>query len=213
MTIRSMNSNESSILGGCIVYRYDPKPDTIYLNITNRCTNRCSFCFKNHSDSLSGYRLRLDKEPTVDEVWKGLQDEVKESDKEVVWCGFGEPTIRLDAVLKVTRRTRSKYPSLKVRLNTNGLGQLINKERNVAAELKEAGINSVSISLNAENAEKYDVICSPSLAGAYQAVLDFARDCKMHLSEVILTVVEVEGADISKCERIAKKLGCEFKVR
>jgi cyclic pyranopterin phosphate synthase len=213
MVIRSMNSNELSILGGRIIYRYDPKPDTIYLNITNRCTNRCSFCVKNQSYGLSGYRLRLDREPTVDEVWKGLRDEVNESDKEVVWCGFGEPTIRLDVVLEVTRRIRSKYPSLKVRLNTDGLGQLINKERSVAAELKDAGISSVSISLNAESAEKYGVICSPSLVGAYQAVLDFARGCKIHLSEVILTVVEVEGVDISQCKRIAGKLGCEFKVR
>jgi len=152
-------------------------------------------------------------EPTEDEVWRRFQGEVKESDREVVWCGFGEPTIRLDMVLDLTRRIKERYPDLKIRLDTDGLAQLRNSDREVARELKDAGIDSVSISLNAESKEKYDEICKPTLTGAYQAVLNFAKDCRRHFSLVRLTVVDVQGIDISKCKGIAEQLGCDFKIR
>jgi TatD family-associated radical SAM protein len=96
---------------------------------------------------LSGYKLWLDREPTADEVWSRFRGEVKEPDEEVVWCGFGEPTVRLDIVLGLTRKIRREYPHLKIRLDTDGLAQLRNGDREVARELKDAGIDSVSISL------------------------------------------------------------------
>jgi len=201
------------VLSGSVVYRYSPRPHTIYLNITNRCSNSCTFCVKNYSSGLSGYRLWLDGEPTVDEVWNRLRGEVKDSDREVVFCGFGEPTVRLDLVVELTRRIRTEYPYLQVRLDTDGLAQLRNKEREVARELKNAGIDSVSISLNAESKETYDRLCKPSLTGSYQAVLDFAKDCGKYFSQVRLTVVNVEGIDISQCERISEQLGCNFAIR
>lgn len=156
--------------------------------------------------------LRLEREPTLYEVWSKLQYEVKESD-EVVWCGFGEPTIRLDMVLNVTRKIKKEYPYLIVRLDTDGLAQIRNKDMDVARELKDAGIDSVSISLNAESREKYDELCKPSVTGAYRAVIDFTKDCKKYFSHVRLTVVKVEVIDISKCKRIAEELDCDFKVR
>jgi len=204
---------EAENLGGSIVYRYVPRPHTLYLNITNRCTNNCSFCVRNYSSGLSGYRLRLNREPSIDEIWRELQGELKESDNEVVFCGFGEPTMRLDMVLELTRMIKKQCPHLKVRLNTDGLAQLRNKDREVARELSEAGMDSVSISLNAESQEKYDLLCGPSLEGAYRAVLDFARDNKKYLPEVMLTVVDLGVADLSECKRIAADLGCEFRVR
>ena len=206
-------NNESKTSGGSIVYRYAPRPNTLYLNITNRCTNNCSFCVRNYCSGLSGYKLWLDREPTADETWNRFLGEVKESDREVVWCGFGEPTIRLDMVLDLTRRIKERYPNLKIRLDTDGLAQLRNSDREVARELKDAGIDSVSISLNAESKEKYDEICKPALTGAYQAVLDFAKDCRRHFSPVRLTVVDVQGIDISKRKGIAEQLGCDFKIR
>jgi len=206
-------NNDSKTSGGSIVYRYAPRPHTAYLNITNRCTNSCSFCVRNYSSGLSGYKLWLDREPTADEVWRSFLGELKESDKEVVWCGFGEPTIRLDIVLGLTRKIRHAYPHLKIRLDTDGLAQSRSSDREVAKELKDAGIDSVSISLNAESKKKYDELCKPSLTGAYQAVLDFAKDCRRYFSLVRLTVVDVEGIDISKCRVIADTLGCDFKVR
>jgi len=127
-------------LGGSVAYRYSPRPGTVFLNITNRCSNSCSFCVRNSRTGLSGYRLWLDREPTHDEIWAAFQHEVKSSDREVVWCGFGEPTIRLDTVLDLTKRIRQAYPNLKVRLDTDGLARLRNTGRNVAKELSEAGI-------------------------------------------------------------------------
>lgn len=121
--------------------------------------------------------------------------------------------MRLDAVLDVTRRVKKRYPNLKVRLDTDGLAQLRDRDREVAKELKDAGVDFVSISLNAEDEEKYEELCNPSLPGAYQAVIDFAKDCKKHFLQVRLTVVNIEKIDIIKCRRIAESLGCDFKVR
>jgi len=211
--LKLMGSPPTKVLSGSIVYRYSPRPYTIYLNITNRCTNSCSFCVKNYTSGLSGYELRLSREPTVDEIWSRLQGEVKETDSEVVFCGFGEPTIRLDVVLDLMRRIRQRYPHLKIRLDTDGLAQLRNKDREVAREFREAGVDSVSISLNAESKEKYDELCRPSLEGSYEAVLDFAEDCRKFFPQVRLTVVDSEDIDVSKCRRIAEELGCDFKVR
>jgi TatD family-associated radical SAM protein len=198
---------------GSVVYRYGLRPNTIYLNITNRCSNRCIFCVKNYSSGLSGYKLELDREPTIDEIWKDFQDNIKDTDKEVVWCGFGEPTIRLDTLLVISRRIRKDYPHLNIRLDTDGLAQLRNKNRKVVKELKDSGIDSISISLNAENEEKYNKICKPVARNAYSAVLDFVKDCKKYFSDVRLTIVDVDGLDISECKKIADRLGCNFKVR
>jgi GTP 3',8-cyclase len=198
---------------GSVAYRYSPRLNTIFLNITNRCSNSCSFCVRNSSPGLSGYRLWLDREPSDDEIWNAFKDEVKTTDREVVWCGFGEPTTRFDTVLGLTKRIRQGYPNLKVRLDTDGLAGLRNVGRNVAKELSEAGICYVSISLNAENQEKYERLCRPSLPRSYQGVLDFARDCRKHISHVRLTVVNLEAIDISKCREIAEDLGCDFEVR
>lgn len=204
---------EGLMINGSFVYRYSLRPDTLYLNITNRCSNKCSFCVRNYSRGLSGYTLWLPREPTIDEVWDTLQEEVTPSDKEVVWCGFGEPTMRLDLVLNITRKIKVRYPSLLIRLDTDGLVQLRNKDRIVAKELKEAGITSISISLNAENKEKYDTLCLPSLPNSYQAVLTFARECTKLFSNVRLTVVNLEEIDRIKCKKIASRLQCNFQVR
>jgi cyclic pyranopterin phosphate synthase len=200
-------------LGGSVAYRYSPRLNTIFLNITNRCSNSCSFCVRNSTPGLSGYRLWLDREPTDEEIWVAFEDEVKTTDREVVWCGFGEPTTRLDTVLDLTERIRQRYPNLRVRLDTDGLAGIRNADRNVAKELSEAGIYYVSISLNAENQEKYEQLCRPSLSGSHQGLLDFARDCRKHISHVRLTVVNIEAIDISKCRLIAEDLGCDFEVR
>jgi len=121
--------------------------------------------------------------------------------------------MRLDTIIDLTKRIKKTYPHLKVRLDTDGSAQLRNKTREVAKELKDAGIDSVSVSLNAENEEKYERLCRPSLPQTYQAVLDFAKNCRKHFAEVRLTVVNVEDIDIDKCRAIAENLGCDFKVR
>jgi len=157
--------------------------------------------------------LWLDREPTDDEIWTAFEGEVKVSDREAVWCGFGEPTIRLDTVLGLTKRIKQSYPDLKVRLDTDGLANLRNPDRNMAEELSRAGLDYVSISLNADTQEKYEQLCRPSLAGSYQGILDFARACRKHISKVRLTIVNLEGIDVNKCREIAEDLSCDFEVR
>lgn len=206
-------SNSSYSQNGAIVYRYSASPNTIYLNITNRCRNSCYFCLKNHASGISGYRLWLDKEPTIKDAWDSLKTELKDSDKKIVFCGFGEPTVRLDMVLELTRMIKENHPYLHIRLNTDGLAQLQNINRKVAKELKEAGMDSISISLNAENQEKYDELCKPSLTGTYEAVIDFTKDCRDIFSNVRLSVVNVPDINIQKCKRIADELDCEFLIR
>jgi len=139
---------------------------------------------RNSTLGLSGYRLWLDREPTDDEIWTAFHHEVKSSDREVVWCGFGEPTIRLGTVLNLTKRIKQDYPTLNVRVDTDGLANLRNPGRKIAKELNEAGIYYVSISLNAETQEKYELLCRPPLLGSYQGVLSFARDCRTLITHV-----------------------------
>ena len=206
-------SHSSDSQKGSIVYRYSASPNMIYLNVTNRCRNSCYFCLKKHCSGISGYTLWLDKEPTIKDVWDSLRSEVKDSDKEVVFCGFGEPTVRLDTVLELTKMIKEIYPYLHIRLNTDGLAQLQYEHRKVAKELKEAGIDSISISLNAENEEIYDELCKPSLIGAYKALLDFAKECKTIFSQIRLSAVNVSDIDVLKCKRIADELDCEFLLR
>ncbi len=198
---------------GSIVYRYTPRTNTVYLNVTNRCSNACTFCVKYLTSGLSGNILKIKNEPTADQLWRKLQEEIRSTDKEVVWCGFGEPTIRLDLVLSITRKVKQKYPNIKVRLDTDGQAQLRYKSRDVPRELRDAGVDIVSISLNAESEEKYNAMCKPTLLGAYNAVLKFIEECKKHIKNVRLSVVSVTQANISECLKIAEKSGCDFIIR
>jgi TatD family-associated radical SAM protein len=157
--------------------------------------------------------LYLESEPTEEEVWEELKREIKSGDKQLVWCGFGEPTTRLDLVLEVTKRIKTRYPSIKIRLDTDGQAQLRYCSRNVAKELREAGVDIVSISLNAENEEKYDVLCNPAYPKAFNAILEFARECKKFSLSVRMSVVGSTNVDVAECERIVRELGCEFVIR
>jgi len=206
-------ASPASRASGSIVYRYHPSPGVVYINATNRCTNRCTFCVRQFTPGLSGYMLYLKSEPTADELWEALQREIHATDRQVVWCGFGEPTTRLDLVLDLTRKMKEKYPHVQIRLDTDGQAQLRYKSRNVAKELKEAGVDMVSISLNAENQEKYDALCNPAYPGAYKAVLEFAKECKKHSLAVRLSVVGSTDVNILECKKIADELNCEFVVR
>lgn len=184
---------------------------SLYLNITNRCSAECSFCIRNFADGVYGYDLRLSREPSEDEIISELQGAGLSKYKEVVFTGFGEPTCRLDTVLSVTRWLHEL--GIKVRLDTNGHARLMHPGRDVVAELKSAGLDAVSVSLNAESEEKYKELCRPHFEGAYRALLDFTRDCVRAGIAARMTVVGHTGADIEKCREIASGLGASFKVR
>jgi TatD family-associated radical SAM protein len=181
----------------------------LYINLTNRCSNRCSFCLRENEDGYRGYDLWLDREPSVQEVIEAVGDPRKY--KEIVFCGYGEPMMRLDELLAISRALKSE--GARIRINTNGQANLIHG-RNVVPEL--AGlIDAVSISLNAPDARRYAEICDPEFGEqSFDAILEFAAECKKYIPNVTLTVVNVlSPVDIERCKAIADKLGVGFRVR
>ena len=188
-----------------------PVGNSLYLNITNRCTNECSFCIRNKSAKFNRqFELWLDKEPTVDELITAIGDPTRYD--QIVFCGYGEPTIRLDILKAVASRLSSIVPRPPIRLDTNGHGNLF-WGRNILPELKGL-IDKVSVSLNAENAEKYVKLCRP-LQGtkAYDAVIDFIKESKKYIPEVEATIVDLPGVDKAACQQIAQNLGGSFRIR
>ncbi|MBI5102466.1 MAG: YchF/TatD family DNA exonuclease [Nitrospirae bacterium] len=181
--------------------------DSLYLNITNRCTNACSFCVRYQSDYVKGHKLRLDHEPGEFEIKEAIGNPA--AYREVVFCGYGEPLTRLDLVKEIASWVKLNGGT--VRINTNGQANLING-RNVVPELKNL-VDSVSISLDAQDRETYNRICNPAYDSAYEAVLEFIKLAKGSLPSVRVTVVETEGVDVEKCRAIAAGLGVAFSVR
>ncbi len=180
----------------------------LYLNITNRCTNECTFCIRYQTDVLWGYNLKLDREPTVEEILEAIGDPTRY--REVVFCGYGEPTVRFPAVKEVGARVRSLGG--RVRIDTNGQGSLL-WNRNIAPELKEVA-DAVSVSLNAHDAETYDRLCRPTTGErVFDHVLSFIRECKKAGLEVTVSVVDVPGIDLAQTEALADELGVPLRVR
>ncbi len=180
--------------------------NSLYLNITNRCTNRCGFCVRSTSDFVKGHNLRLEREPTAREVMAAIGDPTKYD--EVVFCGYGEPLIRLDLVKEVAGWVKNRGGW--VRVNTNGHANHVHK-RNVLPEL-EGLVDEYSVSLDAQDADTYDRLCSPTFDGAYDAVVKFIRDAARD-TVVKATVVSAEGVDIDRCQEIAEELGATLRIR
>ncbi|HSB51050.1 MAG TPA: YchF/TatD family DNA exonuclease [Dissulfurispiraceae bacterium] len=181
--------------------------DSLYLNVTNRCTSRCLFCVRFHTDYVKGHNLRLQRDPTADELKAAIGEPLQY--KEVVFCGYGEPLLRLHTLKVVASWVKQKGG--KVRLNTNGHGNLIHG-RNILPELQGL-VDAVSVSLNAQNEETYEAICRPTFEGAYGAVLEFIREAKRYVPDVQVTVVEAEGVDIAGCRTLTEELGVPLRVR
>lgn len=183
----------------------------LYLNITNRCTADCVFCIKRYSDGVYGYNLRLSKEPKLSEIITELSELDLSKYGEVVFTGFGEPLVRLDDVIEITKWLMMR--GIPVRLDTIGHAKLLYPDRDVALELAEAGMKVVSVSLNAQDADTYNQLCDPKYIKAYQKMLEFAKDVSNAGMELRFTVVALPVVDIEKCKKIAKEYGADFKVR
>jgi len=186
---------------------------SLYLNITNKCPNNCSFCIRSYSDTVGDAdNLWLEREPSFDEIICDIEKRNINDFNEVVFCGYGEPLERADDVVRICKYIKDKY-NIKIRINTNGLGNKINN-RDITNEL--AGlVDIISISLNAKNAEDYDKICK-SVFGleAFEHILEFTRACLDKITTVLMTVVDVLPAeDVAQCEKIAKDIGAEFRLR
>ncbi len=187
---------------------------SLYVNVTNRCSNKCAFCVRDKKDSVNGKdNMWLEREPTVEEILADFERRDLSRYKEVVFCGYGEPFERFDDVMAVARSLKEKNADIKIRVNTNGQGSLIGG-RDITPET-EGAIDVVSISLNAENAEKYQKLCKSEFGeAAYGAVIDFARRVKAFVPRVVFSVVDVMSAEeIDACRKIAEDCGVEFRVR
>jgi TatD DNase family protein len=179
-----------------------------YLNVTNECTNRCTFCVRNFKDGVYGYNLKLERDPTADEIVNALGNP---SDyNEVVFCGFGEPTTRLPTVIEVAGRIRPKAKRL--RLNTNGHGNLI-AGRDIVPDISGL-FDAISVSIGAHDAGGYVRVCRPKFGEkAFESVLDFVRSCRDSGIDVEASVVAVPEVDVEECRCITAKLGVPLRVR
>ena len=182
--------------------------DSLYLNITNRCTNSCPFCAKNREYVVKGHYLELPREPSTEEIIAAIGDPSPYD--EVVFCGFGEPLTRLDTVKAVAKWLKER--DTKVRINTDGLANMIHK-RNVLPELKGL-IDNISVSLNAESTELYNKVCRPPFDGAYEGVKAFIVEAKKYIPHVTASIVGLPSVDAEKCREIVEEeLGVEFRLR
>jgi TatD DNase family protein len=182
--------------------------NSLYLNITNRCSNRCSFCAKFDDFTVKGHNLLLDGEPSFAEIMAAVGQ--PQGIDEIVFCGYGEPLIRLDLVKQVASELKGRgYP---IRINTDGQANIVHG-RNILPEL--AGlVDSVSVSLNAPDAATYGQICNTPFGEAgFEAVCTFIREAQRFIPQVVASAVTVPGIDIEACRRLAESLGAEFRAR
>jgi len=185
--------------------------DSVYLNVTSNCTSACTFCRRNTDPVVKGHDLSLGADPDVQDMISALESEKWEERSEVVFCGYGEPTIRLDEIREVARHLKQKGVE-RIRLNTNGLGNLYHK-RDITGDLQGI-VDVVSVSLNAHDAQTFQKLCQPTFGtGSYEAVLEFSRSCLAGGMEVVLTVVGHPEVDIDRCRAIADGMGAGFRVR
>lgn len=189
---------------------------SIYVNLTNRCPCACTFCLRNNASGVFGSGpLWLEREPTLKEVEDSLAGWDYTKFGEVVFCGYGEPTERLDVLLAAARFIRDNWPTVKIRVNTNGLSDLIAGKSTAS---RFAGlVDVVSISLNTDDPEEYLSVCRPKFGpAAYPAMLKFAADVKQFVPDVVMTVVDVPVTSLEqqeRCRRICDGLGVRLRVR
>jgi len=186
----------------------------VYVNITNDCNCDCVFCLRSMKEMARESSLWIEHDPSLTEIVEELERLPWQYVREVVCCGFGEPLIRLDTVLSVLRWVKEHHPDMPTRVNTNGLGEL--EHGYVFADQFAGLLDTVSISLNASNAERYLALTRSRFGiSSYEAMLTFAEHCKLYVPNVVLTVVEkVEDAEeIALCRRICAERGLTLRVR
>lgn len=193
-----------------IVYRVGEK---LYINLTNRCSNNCEFCIRREGDGAYGSdSLWLKCEPTADEVIAALKaHECFKDCREVVFCGYGEPTYRMQEIVQIGQFLRTQKKTS--RINTNGQANLING-RDVSGELA-GSVDIINVSLNSPTAAAYQKLCH-SVYGeaAFVELIDFARKCRENGARVIMSVVDVIGQEnVELCRQIAEQAGVEYRVR
>lgn len=186
----------------------------VYLNITNKCPCNCAFCIRSKGDAVGdAKKLWFDEEPTIDEIKKAIDEFDFTKVDSAVFCGYGEPTNAYDNLVAAVKYIRRINPDIKLRLNTNGLSDLIN-EKPTAKELSQL-FDTISISLNEPTSEKYDKITRNIYQGrAFDAMLDFTRECVKSCKDVRMTVVDViSEEEIEQAKLVCESTGAKYKVR
>lgn len=191
--------------------------NTMYINVTNLCTNNCVFCIRSLNSKVAGANLWLENENlNAGEIIEEIKKQSPQTRDEIVFCGYGEPLIKLDLIKEVSAFIKQNYPQVPVRINTNGHGNLIRK-RNIVPELVGL-IDRVSISLNAENADLYAELtkCKFEKNLAFENVKEFISECVKNKIDTTATVVsgfKNYEVNIQECKSITESLGAKFKVR
>ena len=186
----------------------------LYVNITNQCNCDCVFCLRQKKKMAEQSSLWLKQEPTIEEIKSELQKAPWNLINEIVFCGFGEPTLRLPELIAALRFVRELQPNIPTRLNTNGLGELAHG-REIASDF-EGLLNVVSISLNASTAERYLKLTRAEYGlKSYEAMLTFAEHMKAYVPKVVLTIVDHVNSEeeIERCRQICDLRGLTLRVR
>ncbi len=182
---------------------------SLYINATNKCSNSCTFCVRNNPEFVYG-DLWLDKEPTKEEVIDKLKEHNLKNYNEVVFCGYGEPTYRMDVIEAVSKFAHEN--NLKTRINTNGHANKINGKD--VTKIIVDSIDTIGISLNDVTHKDYNEICQPMYEDGFEEMLSFAKLCIEKGGNVVFSVVDCIGKDkIEKAKEIAKTLGAKLRVR
>jgi len=183
--------------------------NNLYLNITNRCMMACPYCIKQKwAGKFRGNSLRLDKEPTVEQVIESIGDPTKYG--EIIFCGYGDALIRLPEVIEISKWLKSK--NVRVRINTAGLANRY-YGKNILPQLKGL-IDVISISLNGSNPQEHNKLNNPMFKEeSFNEILKFAEAAKDCIPTVVVTAVELPGLDVSKVKEVVKPLGVHFRVR
>lgn len=188
--------------------------NNLYVNLTNRCTCSCTFCLRNEKETVGeSSTLWLEHEPSVEEVKKEFEKFNMDEYNEVVFCGFGEPTERIDDLIEIAKFVKEKYHK-KIRINTNGQGSLSNG-KDIAPMMKGV-IDIVSVSLNTPNEKRYNEIVRSRFGDqAYQAMLSFVKEVKKYVPEVVLSTVSttITKEEEEECRKICEDLGATYRIR
>ena len=195
-----------------LVYLLDGK---VYINLTNSCTNDCVFCIRSIKEDVVGANLFLNTENVkAEDVIAQLEAMKDKLSSEIIFCGYGEPMLKLEVIKQVAKYIKEKYPNTNLRINTNGHANLVYK-KNVLPELKGL-IDKFSISLNGENEEVYNELSQPHIENAYEGVKEFialAVKEGFDTTATIVTGYKNYKVDMQKCIEITKELGAEFRER
>ena len=192
-------------LAPVVAYRYK---NNLYINLTNECTNKCKFCTAMFSDHFAGYNMRLRTEPSLSDIMRAVAQYPEE--KEVTFCGYGEPFTRLQLVIDTARALKNK--GYEIRVVTNGQANLI-AGRNILPELKGI-IDKISVSFHVEDREKYNRLCQPEFGdNTFDKIKEFVLEAKKYIPWVEITFLSLPGIDVGKCRKLAQELGVNYRLR